>query len=182
MPTMSEYPSERPLKWYQGLDRYCWIVLIVAALGWLFDTMDQNIYNLVRAPSLKEMLHPHRDEIKKLTRDQRRELALSVDDKAKLDASGANKLPPAERKRSEEHTSELQSQSNLVCRLLLEKKKNTTHTAPTLIPISVVYSLCSQSNRLSRTAWFGPIISFSASCHILISLLSHAIISCSVNI
>src|SRR2546427_3795776 len=31
--------------------------------------------------------------------------------------------------RSEEHTSELQSQSNLVCRLLLEKKK-TTRTAP----------------------------------------------------
>src|SRR2546430_8972472 len=28
-----------------------------------------------------------------------------------------------ERHRSEEHTSELQSQSNLVCRLLLEKKK-----------------------------------------------------------
>src|SRR2546430_13723141 len=28
--------------------------------------------------------------------------------------------------RSEEHTSELQSQSNLVCRLLLEKKKPTT--------------------------------------------------------
>src|SRR2546430_12068037 len=28
-------------------------------------------------------------------------------------------------KRSEEHTSELQSQSNLVCRLLLEKKKST---------------------------------------------------------
>src|SRR2546430_10875961 len=31
--------------------------------------------------------------------------------------------------RSEEHTSELQSQSNLVCRLLLEKKNTTTHTA-----------------------------------------------------
>src|SRR2546430_13631515 len=30
--------------------------------------------------------------------------------------------------RSEEHTSELQSQSNLVCRLLLEKKKYTPHT------------------------------------------------------
>src|SRR5688572_32460598 len=29
--------------------------------------------------------------------------------------------------RSEEHTSELQSQSNLVCRLLLEKKKSWTH-------------------------------------------------------
>src|SRR2546427_11616184 len=30
--------------------------------------------------------------------------------------------------RSEEHTSELQSQSNLVCRLLLEKKKNVLKT------------------------------------------------------
>src|SRR2546430_6084493 len=29
-------------------------------------------------------------------------------------------------RRSEEHTSELQSQSNLVCRLLLEKKKNNS--------------------------------------------------------
>src|SRR5260370_15690963 len=29
-------------------------------------------------------------------------------------------------RRSEEHTSELQSHLNLVCRLLLEKKKNTT--------------------------------------------------------
>src|SRR2546421_9224037 len=29
--------------------------------------------------------------------------------------------------RSEEHTSELQSRSDLVCRLLLEKKKDTTH-------------------------------------------------------
>src|SRR2546430_11853938 len=31
-------------------------------------------------------------------------------------------LPPSLAQRSEEHTSELQSQSNLVCRLLLEKK------------------------------------------------------------
>src|SRR2546430_12644595 len=34
--------------------------------------------------------------------------------------------------RSEEHTSELQSQSNLVCRLLLEKK----HTQLTVLPCS----------------------------------------------
>src|SRR2546427_5020976 len=34
-------------------------------------------------------------------------------------------------RRSEEHTSELQSQSNLVCRLLLEKKKNNKHTCST---------------------------------------------------
>src|SRR2546430_3554494 len=33
-------------------------------------------------------------------------------------------------RRSEEHTSELQSQSNLVCRLLLEKKNSSTPTRP----------------------------------------------------
>src|SRR5256885_10683685 len=33
-------------------------------------------------------------------------------------------LPGKQRARSEEHTSELQSPCNLVCRLLLEKKKN----------------------------------------------------------
>src|SRR2546430_6952199 len=41
-----------------------------------------------------------------------------------------------ESQRSEEHTSELQSQSNLVCRLLLEKKKknNEKSTASSLNP------------------------------------------------
>src|SRR5712691_13210615 len=39
-----------------------------------------------------------------------------LDEKDKVSDSGW-------RERSEEHTSELQSQSNLVCRLLLEKKK-----------------------------------------------------------
>src|SRR2546430_8574779 len=37
-----------------------------------------------------------------------------------------------DRDRSEEHTSELQSQSNLVCRLLLEKKKGTI--LPSIMP------------------------------------------------
>src|SRR2546429_4338974 len=43
--------------------------------------------------------------------------------------------PSEEIKRSEEHTSELQSRLHLVCRLLLEKKKQTTlsshHCEPT---------------------------------------------------
>src|SRR5256886_4719855 len=42
------------------------------------------------------------------------------------------------RNRSEEHTSELQSQSNLVCRLLLEKKKNLE---PAILPSAVVSQL-----------------------------------------
>src|SRR2546428_6804909 len=40
--------------------------------------------------------------------------------------------------RSEEHTSELQSRSDLVCRLLLEKKKEDTVEPPTVCPFKVV--------------------------------------------
>src|SRR2546427_8802902 len=45
---------------------------------------------------------------------------------AELQARNRAPVRPLEKDqaRSEEHTSELQSQSNLVCRLLLEKKKN----------------------------------------------------------
>src|SRR5256886_4387093 len=47
------------------------------------------------------------------------------------------------RDRSEEHTSELQSQSNLVCRLLLEKKKHKRKSITYLPPhiVSMGYSL-----------------------------------------
>src|SRR2546430_367452 len=46
---------------------------------------------------------------------------------------GGGEEPSVERHRSEEHTSELQSQSNLVCRLLLEKKKKKKRTSITPI-------------------------------------------------
>src|SRR2546430_10562590 len=41
-----------------------------------------------------------------------------------MDVANASINPEIVLPRSEEHTSELQSQSNIVCRLLLEKKKN----------------------------------------------------------
>src|SRR2546427_9334515 len=44
--------------------------------------------------------------------------------------------------RSEEHTSELQSQSNLVCRLLLEKKKKCHRPLPAPGPTSPPSSEC----------------------------------------
>src|SRR2546430_11908562 len=49
-----------------------------------------------------------------------------------VDAEGfaAHDAALAPAARSEEHTSELQSQSNLVCRLLLEKKNTTLLTLP----------------------------------------------------
>src|SRR2546430_3106223 len=45
-----------------------------------------------------------------------------------VNVSGVRPVTVAVMVRSEEHTSELQSQSNLVCRLLLEKKKKKHHT------------------------------------------------------
>src|SRR2546430_13490476 len=51
------------------------------------------------------------------------------------------------KKRSEEHTSELQSQSNLVCRLLLEKK----NTRATLVCEDLTSSEC-QVGRAPRPA------------------------------
>jgi MFS family permease len=44
--------------WYQELTRYHWFVLVVAALGWLFDTMDQQLFTLARNPAMRELLAP----------------------------------------------------------------------------------------------------------------------------
>ena len=42
--------------WYRGLTRYHWFVLVVAALGWMFDTMDQQLFNLARKPAMEALL------------------------------------------------------------------------------------------------------------------------------
>src|SRR5437763_584705 len=44
-------------KWYAELNRYNWFVLVVASLGWLFDTMDQQLFNLARRPAIMDLLH-----------------------------------------------------------------------------------------------------------------------------
>src|SRR2546426_3272400 len=50
-------------------------------------------------------------------------------------AAASEKLTNALRGRSEEHTSELQSPCNLVCRLLLEKKKRAPHRPARTTPV-----------------------------------------------
>src|SRR2546427_3507153 len=59
------------------------------------------------------------------------------DEEPDRNRGGRRAIPPG-RSRSEEHTSELQSQSNLVCRLLLEKKTTSTNRAThlTFMPAS----------------------------------------------
>src|SRR5687768_18622126 len=55
---------------------------------------------------------------------RRQDGALAVHVRGGLEAQGS-RIGRAEKARSEEHTSELQSRLHLVCRLLLEKKKKT---------------------------------------------------------
>src|SRR5476651_1620732 len=51
---LDDSPATGP--WYAELTRYHWFVLTVAALGWLFDTMDQQLFNLARNPAVTELL------------------------------------------------------------------------------------------------------------------------------
>src|SRR5256885_6721793 len=66
--------------------------------------------------------------------------------------------PLSETVRSEEHTSELQSPCNLVCRLLLEKKKTTTNKgalqAHAQFAQSIPFPLPSRPEEILSTAFF----------------------------
>src|SRR5688572_31953287 len=75
-----------------------------------------------------------RETVKRLIDEERKFLLLNLSEVPAIDSSGIGamiksftsvKEANGKLKRSEEHTSELQSQSNLVCRLLLEKKNKT---------------------------------------------------------
>jgi MFS family permease len=47
---------EKPRPWYSELNGYHWYVLVIAALGWLFDTMDQQLFVLAKTPALQDLL------------------------------------------------------------------------------------------------------------------------------
>src|SRR2546427_3356124 len=74
----------------------------------LFRSLFENVERIKELPGVKEVLREGR--------------------RMKVTTAGVDHIVPQIVNRSEEHTSELQSQSNLVCRLLLEKKK--THAVP----------------------------------------------------
>src|SRR5687767_5447481 len=57
MPTLA-HPEIASAPWWKLLTRYHWFVLIVAALGWLFDCLDQQLFLLARVPAMKALLQP----------------------------------------------------------------------------------------------------------------------------
>jgi len=53
---MATREDQAGVRWYSGLTRYHWLVLAVAAAGWMFDTMDQWLYVLARQPAVAELI------------------------------------------------------------------------------------------------------------------------------
>src|SRR5688572_25564679 len=58
--TFETRPDEAPpppgVPWYKTLTRYHWFVLGVAALGWLFDCLDQQLFVLARPAAMKDLV------------------------------------------------------------------------------------------------------------------------------
>src|SRR5438477_10730626 len=98
-------------KYRMSLSSYSYALHFSSAFFFFNDTATTEIYTL----SLHDALPIFTPPMVKLPENTTRE-----------------ELKPC-RVRSEEHTSELQSHVNLVCRLLLEKKKNTTTTSGTIM-------------------------------------------------
>jgi MFS family permease len=53
-------------KWYKDLNRYHWFVLSVAIMGWMFDTMAQQLFNLARRSAIQELTNATGPELGKL--------------------------------------------------------------------------------------------------------------------
>lgn len=50
--------SDDGIPWYKTLNRYHWFVLLVSVLGWMFDCLDQQLFNLARGPAIRELHGP----------------------------------------------------------------------------------------------------------------------------
>lgn len=55
-PSPTQQTSESSRGWWRELNRYQWFVLVVAILGWLFDTMDQQLFNIARRPAMRALV------------------------------------------------------------------------------------------------------------------------------
>src|SRR5438552_8484482 len=56
--TSGAMAGQRKYAWYRELSGYHWFVLAVASMGWMFDTMAQQLFNLARKPAIRDLLGP----------------------------------------------------------------------------------------------------------------------------
>src|SRR5436309_12712936 len=97
----------------------CTCYCLVSLFFFFNDAATTEIYTL----SLHDALPICRPTRKSSTRSGRPSRAVIFCTASPIRPTSSRRRSPA---RSEEHTSELQSREKLVCRLLLEKKKNTS--------------------------------------------------------
>ena len=55
-PSLGVAAGEPAYRWYRDMNRYHWFVLAVSSLGWMFDTMAQQLFNLARKPAIRDLL------------------------------------------------------------------------------------------------------------------------------
>jgi MFS family permease len=58
MSTTVESAGGQKYAWWRELTGYHWFVLSVASMGWMFDTMAQQLFNLARKPAIRDLLGP----------------------------------------------------------------------------------------------------------------------------
>ena len=48
--------SQNSLRWYHGISRYQWLILIIACAGWIFDVYEGQIFNITRSEMINDLL------------------------------------------------------------------------------------------------------------------------------
>src|SRR5438093_8319589 len=91
----------------------------------LLAVLSSFFFLMIRRPP-RSTLFPYTTLFRSEVAERPEQLDVAVADRAHRGEGGLGVLPHRVA-RSEEHTSELQSLTNLVCRLLLEKKKKKKH-------------------------------------------------------
>jgi len=57
-PQAAPLSSDDGVPWYRLLTPYHWFVFLVSVLGWMFDCLDQQLFNLARGPAIRELHGP----------------------------------------------------------------------------------------------------------------------------
>ena len=70
---MDNEKNDNQNKWYHGITRYQWLILIIACAGWIFDVYEGQIFNITRGEMLNDLLSGLR-----IMRQRRRQLRNGV--------------------------------------------------------------------------------------------------------
>src|SRR5205823_6580791 len=67
-----------PRRWYHGVTRYQWLVLLIASAGWIFDVYEGQIFTTTREDLLNELVVADSPELKAAAKKQLGDVFLGV--------------------------------------------------------------------------------------------------------